>query len=222
MTRDLPPRSGTYRVGILGGMFDPPHRGHVAMVDAARRACELDRVLVVPAGIPPHRPAPPTPARARLALCVKAFADLEHAAVLDTEVVRGEAGDVGYMVDTVEEVLELPSDLGYDKLTVAVTLVLGADQAVALPGWHRARELLGMVALGVVERPALVDRIALDAALRTAADPGAVITRVTMPAIDVSSTLVRAAAAAGDTRRVGLLVPPAIVGDVLHWYGTHR
>ena len=45
------------RVGVFGGEFDPPHLGHLAVVRAARDQLGLDRVLVVPTGLPPHRAA---------------------------------------------------------------------------------------------------------------------------------------------------------------------
>ncbi len=47
------------RTGILGGTFDPVHAGHVAAADAARAALALDRVLLIPSHLPPHRPAQP-------------------------------------------------------------------------------------------------------------------------------------------------------------------
>jgi len=48
----------TARIGILGGTFDPIHRGHTDLAEAAAAALALTRVIVVPANIPPHRPQP--------------------------------------------------------------------------------------------------------------------------------------------------------------------
>ncbi len=201
-------------------MMNPPHRGHVAIVDAAHRACDLDRVVVVPSGIPPHRREPSVSPRARLTMAVRAFADLEHVVVSDTEVERGEHGEPGYMVDTLEELLELPAMLGYDDLEVQLTLVVGADQAAALPSWHRFDRITELARIAVVRRPDQLDDAELDAALAHLADAwGIRPSVVAMDAVPISSTLVREVAASGDRAAVERLVPAAIVDDVLRLYG---
>lgn len=217
---ELPVRSGTYRLGVFGSLMNPPHRGHVAAVDAVRHACGLDRVVVVPAGLPPHRDAPSVSPRARLTMAVRAFADLAHVVVSDTEVARAEEGEVGYMVETLEELLELPAALGYDDLRVELSLVVGADQAAALPTWHRFERIAQVARIVVVDRP---DQ-ASEAALRTAvasleARWRAMVQVVEMPPVPVSSTLVREAAARGDRGALAALVPEAIVDDVMRLYG---
>jgi nicotinate-nucleotide adenylyltransferase len=218
---ELPPRAGTYRLGVFGSMFDPPHLGHRAAIDAAWSALDLDRVVAVPAGIPPHRTAPVAPPRRRLQLAVRAFADLPHVVVSGTEVERGEAGEVGYMVDTVAELVAEPAELGYMELQVEPWLVVGADQLASLEEWHRWRELLSMANVAVVTRPGQVGDAALGetaAALGEVAD--ASIRLVPMPPVDVSSTAVRDAARRGARAEVGHMVPAPIVDDVLATYGA--
>lgn len=219
---DLPRRQGTYRLGVYGGMFDPPHLGHRAVVDAARDACALDRVLVVPAGAPPHRPPSRTPARARLSMAIRAFADLDHVAVSDAEVERAEHGEPGWMVDTLEDILAEPDELGFADLRVEAVLIVGADQLAAFTSWHRWRDILRMAELACVARPGLVPAAAFTAAaeqLAAAADGEvAGIHRVDMAPVDVSSTAVRAAASAGDRAAVAAMVPTAILDDVLASY----
>lgn len=200
--------------------MNPPHVGHVAVADAVHEACDLDRVVVVPAGIPPHRRAPTVSARARLTMAVRAFGDMEHVVVSDTEVQRGEDGEVGFMVDTLEELLELPAMLGYDDLEVELSLVVGADQARALPDWHRFDRISELARIIVVRRPDEVGDDVLEATCtRLAADWGIRVRSVDMPAVAVSSTLVREVAAHGDRAGLESLVPLAIVDDVLRLYG---
>ncbi len=202
-------------------MMNPPHLGHRAIVDAVHQACSLDRVVVVPSGMPPHRPAPEVSARARLTMAVRAFADLDHVVVSDTEVDRGEHGEPGYMVDTLEELRDLPSLLGYDDLEVVTTLVVGADQAVALPTWHRFDRITELAEIAVVRRPDQLEDGLLDDALAGLRESwGIAPTIVDMPAVAISSTLVRQVAARGDRVELATLVPDAIVDDVLQLYGS--
>lgn len=203
-------------------MMNPPHLGHVAVVDAVHRACALDRVVVVPSGIPPHRRAPTVSARARLTMAVRAFADMEHVVVSDTEVERGEDGEPGYMVDTVEELLELPAMLGWGaELVVEPSLVVGADQAAALPAWHRFDRLATLARIVVVRRPDQLDDSSLEHALRVlAVDHDVEPTIVDMPSVPISSTRVREVARHGDRDALRGLVPTAIIDDVVRLYAT--
>lgn len=216
---ELPPRTGEYRLGIFGSMMNPPHRGHHALVDAVHEACGLHRVMVVPAGIPPHRRAPEVSPRARLTMAVRAFADLEHVVVSDSEVDRGEHGEVGYMIDTVDEALEIPQLLGYDDLTVRVWLIVGADQVATLSSWHRWEQLAQRVQLAVVGRPDLLADATLRAEVEALRASGTQVEVVEMEPVAISSTMVREAARRGDRELVATLVPAAIVDDVLQLYG---
>jgi nicotinate-nucleotide adenylyltransferase len=153
-------------------------------------------------------------------MAIRAFADVEHVVVSDTEVERGEAGEPGYMVDTLEELLELPAQLGYDDLTVELALVVGADQAAALPGWHRFDRISQLARIAVVARPDQVDAAGFADALAVLRDDwGLDPTVVDMPPVAISSTHVREVAAAGDRDALCALLPGAIVEDVLRLYG---
>ena len=58
------------KIGVYGGTFDPPHLGHMEAARAAAALLELDKILFVPAAIPPHKALPPeaVPAEDRLAM----------------------------------------------------------------------------------------------------------------------------------------------------------
>ena len=77
-------------VGIFGGTFDPIHVGHVDVANAARRALHLDRVLLMPANVPPHRAAPRASAPHRFAMAALAAASQEGLALLDLEMLSDE------------------------------------------------------------------------------------------------------------------------------------
>lgn len=130
------------RVGLFGGSFDPPHRGHAALARAAVRELRLDRLYVVPAGRPPLKPAAPSAASRRLALARQAFGRLPHTRVSPWEVRR--------------------SGPSYTHITLAAFrrrhpraewfLVIGGDSWRNFPRWKRWREILTMARLAVGRR----------------------------------------------------------------------
>jgi len=89
------------RVGVLGGTFDPVHFGHLLLAELCREECRLDRVLFVPAGVPPHKLGRAiTPAAARGAMLELAIAGNPAFAVDRRELQRR---DPCYTVDTLRE-----------------------------------------------------------------------------------------------------------------------
>ena len=77
------------RLGILGGTFDPIHYGHLEAADAARRALQLDQVLLIPSSDPPHRPAEPMASGFhRFALVALAIQGYDALHVSDLELTR--------------------------------------------------------------------------------------------------------------------------------------
>ena len=103
-------------IGIYGGTFDPPHAGHVQAAAAAMQALKLDRLLVVPAGIPPHKrlPRETASAAARLEMAGLAFASVEGVQLCDLELRRE---GKSYTVDTLRA-LRLPGDFCYGEQRV--------------------------------------------------------------------------------------------------------
>jgi len=133
-------------IGLFGGAFDPPHNGHVALVEAAKRALGLDRVLVLVAAGPGHKSVE-TPAAVRLELARAAFA---HDEVLLDEHER--------TVDTLR---------AHPEWDEPVFLV-GADAFTGFLAWKEPDEVLRLARLGVAARPgspperlrAVLDRLA--------------------------------------------------------------
>ena len=131
------------RLGILGGTFDPIHLGHVAAARAAMECADLDRVLFVPAGVPPHRSATVADARQRAEMTRLAVQGDKRFEVSDIEVRRQ---GPSYTVDTLRELHRLhPGD--------ELFLILGWDAAKLLSTWHEPDEVRKLASLIIVTRP---------------------------------------------------------------------
>ena len=131
------------RTGILGGTFDPIHLGHLAAAHAAIDCASLDRVLVIPTGVPPHRPPTVAGAGDRLEMSRLATAGDPRLEVSDIELRREGAS---YTIDTLRELQRLRPD---DELF----LILGWDAARLLDTWHEPDEVRRLARVIVVTRP---------------------------------------------------------------------
>jgi nicotinate-nucleotide adenylyltransferase len=185
------------RLGILGGTFNPPHRGHLACAERARQQLELDRVLLVVAGQPPHKEIPDDPGpRHRLAMCRLAAAAGDGLGVSELELDR--AGP-SYTITTLREInAKRPGD--------ELTLILGGDMAFSLPTWEEPEAILALAGLAVAERAGMRRDLVLEQLSALPGGERAVF--LDMPALDVSSSLVREAARAG--RPLRHLVPDQV------------
>ncbi len=131
------------RLGVLGGAFDPPHQVHRMMAEAALAQLQLDTLLVLPTGLAWHKARALTAAAHRLEMARLAFADLPQVQVDARETLR--AGPT-YTVDTLRE-------LQAENPGAALYLVLGQDQAMALPQWKDWATVLQLATICVAARP---------------------------------------------------------------------
>jgi nicotinate-nucleotide adenylyltransferase len=168
------------RIGILGGTFNPPHLGHLICAQEAYLQLGLDRVTLIPARIPPHKPVEDEPGVAhRLELCRLAIGDDERFQVSDLEIGRD---GPSYTVDTLEELHCTAPDH-------ELFLIVGGDIAAGLPEWHEPERVLSLATLAVAKRRG-TSRAEVDSALRTL--QGGDRTRFfRMPRIAISSTMLR-------------------------------
>lgn len=138
------------RLGILGGTFDPPHRGHLAAARAARDLLDLDLVLLVVAHDPwqksPSREVSPAPIRLEMVRAL--IGDEEGIMASDREILR--AGP-SYSIETVEELRNQAVDANLPL--PEIFLIIGADLATQLETWKRPKTLKELVTLAVVTRP---------------------------------------------------------------------
>ena len=171
------------RLGLLGGTFDPPHLGHLAVARAVLSAAAVDAILVIPAG-DPWQKASRTPAQHRLAMARLAFADEPGCSVSDVEVARP---GPSYAIDTIAA-LRAPG--------VRLRWILGADALALLPTWHRVGELAQECEFLVVGRPG--------SAVRSPSLPGLQVEAIPMPPQPFASSELRAAITADGQRPPGL------------------
>ena len=135
------------RVGLFGGSFDPPHRGHVALARLARERLLLDRVLVAPVGAQPLKPdAAPASFEDRVAMTRLTFDGEAGVEISLVDAPRAD-GRSNYTLDTLARVRQelRPVD--------ALFCILGADSLLAIRNWHRAADLLVFCDFIVGARP---------------------------------------------------------------------
>ena len=194
------------RVGLFGGSFDPVHYGHLLLAECCREQCPLDKVLFLPAAVPPHkRDWELTPAEMRSEMLNLAIAGHEQFAVSRFEVERG---GISYTIDTLHHFRsESP---GADFF-----LLLGADMLHDLPHWHNATQVCELAIPVVVRRVGVPepDFRCLASIASTEQIENFRRHQVEMPQVGLSSTDIRNRIAAG---RALVIEPPE------QWRSTSR
>jgi nicotinate-nucleotide adenylyltransferase len=169
-------------------MFNPPHLGHLVLARAAAAELGLDRVLLTPVLVPPHKPAKWDPgAEHRLRMCRLVA---EGDPVVDVCTLELERPAPSYTVDTLRSIHAGDPD-------AELTLIVGADMARTLGSWREPREILKLARLVVAERDGVMRADVLDAL--SPLDSEDRIAFLSMPPRDVSSSLVRRHLIAGES-----------------------
>jgi nicotinate-nucleotide adenylyltransferase len=193
----------------MGGTFDPIHHGHLVAAQEACHQLNLDQVLFVPAGEPPHKPRRPiSAAHHRRRMIELAIAGQS---CFDLSTVDLDRPGPCYTVDTLEL---LRQERGSKA---EFFFVEGTDSLVDIPTWYRPQRLLELCELAVVGRHgAEIDLARLDSQL-----PGLAgrVHWVDMPRLDISSSDLRARIREG--RPISYLVPPAVEAYILE-QGLYR
>ena len=198
------------KIGIYGGTFNPPHLGHITAAKAVFQMLELDRLLLIPAGIPPHKAMPEGSASAdqRLEMTRLAGEQLDlggKVQVLDLELKREGRS---FTVDTLETLKEQYPD---DELW----LLMGTDMFLTLQAWKNPEKILslaGIAAFGRTEEDT-EELFAVQREYLCKTYPQARIFTLTIPGVvEVSSTELREKLAKGEG---GCLLAPAVYGYIL-------
>lgn len=197
------------KIGILGGSFNPVHIAHLVLAERAREALGLDRVLFVPARLPPHKdPAGLAGAEQRLEMVRLAIAGNPAFALSDVELRR--AG-ISFTIDTIEALRRRYS-------RAELYFLIGMDTVSELPTWREIGRLARLCRFVPLSRPGAPPASTRALAKRIgAAEARAIVARaVAMPLLDISASDIRARIARG--RTVRYLLPAAVESYIR----THR
>lgn len=211
------------RIGILGGTLDPIHLGHLDAASAAREALALDRVLIVPSHIPPHRSEPESSAFHRFAMAALAVNGVDGLAVSDLELA---APGPSYTADTLVRIQQ-----AFGLTPLQIFFIIGADAFAEIETWRRYPDVLDLAHFVVVSRPGMAltalrerlprlrQRMRLPRRQTVEDAPGTVIFLVDAPTASVSSTEIRQRMAAGEPL-VGMV--PAGVEAHIRQHGLYN
>lgn len=181
------------KIGLLGGSFDPFHLGHRRVAEATLDQAKLDRLLIIPARVSPHKQhVPPASGEARYLMAI-----------------LGTLDDPRMKVERWELEREGPS-FAYDTVMTAracaagesaeLFWIIGADNLASLMRWHRAKELLAACRFLVVPRSGLEGlRLEEEIARHLPPDLAPRVTPIAMAPVDISSTAIRDRLQAGDS-----------------------
>jgi nicotinate-nucleotide adenylyltransferase len=182
---------------VLGSAFNPPHLGHLALAQEALWQLNLSEVILVPTGDAPHKRIADDPGRElRMAMTRLAAADDSRFSVSSLEVDRE---GPSYTFETLELLAEERGD-------TELVFVMGADAALGLESWRNPEYVVGLAKLAVARRAGVSDAEVSTVIRSLGADGRA--TMLEMPQFGVSSSAVRARAAAG--RPLRYLVPEPV------------
>lgn len=131
------------KIGVFGGTFNPPHNGHVRLAKAAADELKLDKLLVIPSCIPPHKIAAKlADGQERLEMCRLAFGCDPRFEVSPMELERGSRS---YTVETLRELKALYPDS-------ELYFIVGSDMLESFDKWYLWQEILSLSVLCAASR----------------------------------------------------------------------
>lgn len=187
------------KVGILGGTFNPPHHGHLLIANEVLHEMKLDEVWFMPNQEPPHKKKPESVTNEDRLQMLKIA--VEGNAAFKIEAIELERSGPSYTFETMKLLKDRYE--GYD-----FSFIIGADMIEYLPKWRNVDELVRLVQFVGVERPSYNHNTKYP------------IMYVDVPAMDVSSSMIRERCKVGKTIRY--LLPDAVIDYIRekHLYGT--
>ncbi len=218
------------RIGLLGGTFNPIHRGHLHIAEQTRMRLALDQIIFIPTGDPPHKPAETlAPAHHRLEMVKRAVQNTPYFRVSDIE---ASSSHTCYTVDTLHALKS--------QIEGELFFLVGLDAFLDLPTWKASDQLLAETNFIVISRPEVrftqirslpmlpsipeKDLIALDNGqpdrLEIPTSAKTTLTLLALPPCEISASTIRDRLQNGLT--VGDWLPTLIESYIIqhHLYGT--
>jgi nicotinate-nucleotide adenylyltransferase len=188
------------RIGVFGGTFDPVHLGHLILAEQCREQARLDRVLFIPAALPPHKQDQEiTPFAQRVEMLSLAIAGHPAFAIDELE---GDRPGPSYTVDTLEELHRRATDVEW-------LLLVGSDCLPDLPRWHEPARIGELAEVLIVARPGYDVEDLVELHFRNHLPPELHLHQlVHVPMVSLASSDLRRRIAEG--RSVRYLVPRAV------------
>ncbi len=215
------------RLGILGGTFDPIHFGHLRIAEEICEEMDLEKVLLIPGGLPPHKYKESiTPFHDRLAMTRIAAQDSSLLEVLDLE---GRRNGPSYSIETLREIHRLYKD------NVDIFFIIGMDAFLEIKTWKEYKNLFKESNFVVLKRPGFSFEelepfiISMEVGFKRMSDSnifstpsGNLLIYKEATLMDISSTRIREMVAAG--RSIRFLLPEAVRVYIIEksLYGTNE
>jgi len=189
------------RIGLLGGTFDPPHLGHLWLAETSHQQLQLDKVLFMPVGLPPHKSGRTVaPVVDRIQMVKLATRGVDYFAVDSTDIFRPPPHTMVTLIPLIRSMFPMAT----------IWLLVGMDSIRELGSWHLPGQIISQCRLAALPRPGVtVDWQRLDTSVK---DVKRAVDHLEGPQLDISSSLIRQRLR--DRLTVRYLVPTA-VGDYI-------
>lgn len=188
----------TMRLGIFGGSFNPIHNGHIQLAAGMIEKLNLDRLLLIPVKMPPHKiPGDFASPEQRMEMCRLAGEGIPRIEVSGIEISRE---GKSYTIDTLKQIKQLEPD-------AEIFLIIGGDMLLSFETWRDVPELLRLAVICAAPRDTDTRNLMVAKAKKLEAIGGRVILPE-LPVLELSSTAVRTLIAKG--KSTAGMIPPKV------------
>lgn len=199
-----------YKLGVMGGTFDPVHYGHLVAAETARDELSLDKVIFIPAGKPPHKPDRRITAfRDRYRMMELATAANDF---FETSSIEFDRAGPSYTIDTIRAMLVLYPG-------AEIYFITGADAVLDLDTWKDAGQLLALCYFVAASRPGYQLNGLREKIAAYIDPPEQRILHIEIPALAISATDIRRRVREGKTIKYLL---PEPVEEYIYRHALYR
>jgi len=141
------------KIGVLGGTFDPVHFGHLQLAESAMSECTLDKVLFIPAALPPHKEGTTVTSFAHRAAMLQLASKTSKS--FGCNLIEARLPKPSYTIDTLQQLQKYYGD------QVRLSFIMGADAFLEIVTWKAYKALLGLVTVIISLREGYQERMLL-------------------------------------------------------------